>query len=897
MKIHVSTYWWGLFFLFGCSGVAWSQSPLNQVIDYSVEEVSIEKALYHLMEVAEVDIAFINNIFPPDKRVSLTVRQQTVGYVLGFLLQDEPVGIELVADQIVIVLKKQPPPSRYTVSGYLTDQTSGEPLIAANIYTNDFTKGTETNQYGFYSLTLPQGRIRLNISYLGYQSKVIPLNLSQDLALNVELVPSLTLDSIVIIAPVREELRQGPRLSTNTFNLEELEQLPALGGESDLIRLAYTMPGVQTGADGFGGLTVRGGNVDQNLILMDGVPIYNSSHLLGIFSVFNSSAVRSAKLIKGGFPARYGGRVSSVLDVRTKEGNLKNYEAEADIGLTSGKFSLEGPIVKEKSSFFITARRSFIDFFSKPISRRLRAADGANGVLGYYFYDFNAKLNTQLSSRDRLFFSLYNGSDNYSNQIQFNQVFGDSTLIDDIQTRVHWGNTIASLRWNHQFSNKLFANTILTYSRFFYESEDLVERLLLFNFQPASSEFTYLTYKSNNRDLAAKIDLDYVPTPDHYIRFGASYTGHKFQPGAVRFDEMVQRDSINDENISGLLNKNPLYSNELELYVEDEWQVADWLWVNLGMRALVYHVLDYTQLYWQPRIQASVQVLPRLQLFGSAGRAVQPLHLLSNSGVGFPRDLWVSATPRIAPVESWQFVVGTHYRLDKQTEITLEGYYKKLDNLITFQEGSLIQIDGLNWQNKVATGQGWSYGGEFQLRRVAGKMTGWFSYTLAFADRQFEEVNLGIRYPFKFDRRHNFQLQTAYAINEKWTASLGWTFSTGAATTLPLYKYLDNQLNLLYSNLPPQFPFVLEAIDFGRRNDVRLPNYHRMDVQFNYRIRRDWGVQTLSFGFYNVYNRLNPFNYILADRPNEAGDIVPQYLQISLVPILPFLRYRLELDF
>ena len=882
------------FLLFTLSIVA--QSPLEKVIDFSVYDLPLDKTLNYLMEVADVDIAFSHTVLSVDRRITVRIEQQTVGYVLGYLLRGEPVGVELVGEQILLIPKAPEPERRFTVSGYLSDASSGEPLIGANVYSKELNKGTTTNPYGFYSLTLPVGSWQLSVSYLGYQLQEPQFNLSADLELDLELEPSLTLDSIVITARPFLETNQSTPLGTNIFIPEEMEVLPTLGGEADVIRLAYTMPGVQTGADGYGGLSVRGGNVDQNLILLDGVPVYNPSHLLGIYSVFNGSAIRSAKLIKGGFSARYGGRVSSVLDVRTKEGNNKAYEVEGDIGLTSGKFSVEGPIVKEKSSFFVSARRSFIDLYSRPVSRRLRELNGSNGELGYYFYDVNAKFNAKIGKKDHIYFSVYNGGDNYSNQIQYNQVLGDTTVVDDYRQLNHWGNSIASLRWNHQFGSKVFSNATLTYSRFSYDSEDLIERVFFNNFQPVSEEYIYFTYKSNNRDIAGKIDFDYVPTLDHYIRFGVSFIQHRFQPGAVQFDETVQqKDSLDAETINVLLNKNPLYSNEFDFYVEDEWKPTSWMTLNAGIRTTLLHVNDLTRFYAQPRLRLSVRPFTRLELNAALDRSIQSLHLLSASGIGLPRDLWVSATQRIAPIEAWQYSGGLRYFLDEKTEVSVEGYYKTLDNLITFQEGSLAEIDGVNWQNKVVVGEGWSYGGEFLLRRHTGKTTGWFSYTYSFAERQFEEVNLGFRYPFKLDRRHNTNLMIAHAFNERWTASFSWTYASGAATTVPVSKYVYNQLNLLYSDFPPQFPFVVAAFDNGRRNDIRLPDYHRMDVQVNWQIPRTWGNQTLSFGIYNVYNRLNPFNYILADRLNDAGEVVPQYLQISLVPILPSVRYRVQI--
>jgi hypothetical protein len=870
-------------------------SILERRIDFQVSKVSLEAALYQLMEEADINISFSNRLLPADQRFSYQFQQITIGDILAQMLSPHGLAIEQVGNQLVIVRAAPPPEVRYTISGYLRDRISGEPLIGANIYDPSSGKGTTTNPYGFYSLTIPSGDFELVYSYLGYQSVVKAIRLQADRELMVELEPSLTLEEIVITAPTDQEIFDTEGLGSTTFNLEEVSQFPALGGESDLLRLSYLLPGVQTGADGFGGLSVRGGNVDQNLILMDGVPVYNSTHLLGIFSVFNTSAVRSTRFYRGVFPARYGGRASSVLDVRTKEGNRKHWQAEGDLGLLSGKVSLEGPLKEGRSSFFISGRRSLIDLYSRPLSRNVRSENGIEGELGYFFYDLNTKVNWKINDRHRIFASLYNGGDNYTDQATVSQWVGEDSLqVDDVQQVVGWGNTIGSLRWNWLMSPRLFVNSTLTYSRFFYGSQDLLESQLVEGNNLINRDYLFYQYNSNNRDWAFAIDFDYLPNPDHYIRFGLNSISHKFQPGAVVFDETVQLDTLSPESVQVLLEKTALYSAELEGYVEDEFSLGDQWQGNLGVRGSLFYAQDRFRFYLQPRLRLDWNFATNMQFGLGAGRHVQPLHLLSNSGIGLPRDLWVSATSRIDPIDTWIFTLGWSWEYRTANRLEIEGYYKNMQHLLTFQEGSLLGIDATNWQNKVAVGRGWSYGVELMSQNRWGAWSGWLSYSLNFARRQFEEVNLGETFPFKFDRRHNVHLVLGRKLGRNWNVSGTWTYGTGVATTLPRSAFEYNQLNLLYANFPPQFPFVETAFDNGRRNDIRLPAYHRLDIQVAYSMRKDWGKQTLTFGVYNMYNRINPLYYFIADRPDENGQLQTQLLQTSLLPVLPSIRYRVE---
>ncbi|MCB9283991.1 MAG: TonB-dependent receptor [Lewinellaceae bacterium] len=881
-------------FLF-CSIHLLAQPAADRLYDFELNGETLEQALYELTELTGIPIAFSNSALPKREGLFYSFHQKRIEEILETLLINTGFRNKWMGGQILIVPIPLSELRRFSVSGYIRDAISGEPMIGANVFSPELGKGTTTNAYGYYSLTLLEGPVEVVFSYLGYEMRVLPLELYSNQVFNLNLRPAVTLEEVLVTAPSYVTSMEGPPPGMQRFRSEDMESLPSLNGEPDVLRFSYLQPGVQTGADGFGGLSVRGGDVDQNLVLLDGVPVYNASHLLGIFSIFNNSAVRSTTLIRGIFPARYGGRVSSVLDVRTKEGNNKQWEGEADIGIASGKLSIEGPLVNEKSSIFIGVRRSFLDFYSRPITRKVLKKRDEEGELGYNFYDLNAKINCKLGNRDHLYGSFYTGGDHYDNFQEERTVLGDSTTIDRGEQGVEWGNAIGSLRWNHLFSDKLFSNTILTYSRFFYTSQDSYEEKLLEQDLLQNREYFFIRYNSNNRDIALTTDFDFRPNPDHTIRFGANAVFHRFKPGGISFDETASPDTLTEEHIQFLLERTAQLAGEYDCYVEDEFQLNEKSGGNLGIRTTLLQVDGKLQFHPQPRAQFYFHPLRNLRASIGVGRVVQPLHLLTNSGIGLPRDLWVSSTSRIRPISCWQFSGSLYWEGKSGWEASLEGFYKRMGHLVTFQEGLLSSIDATNWQNKVAVGKGWSYGAEWLVKRNLRKFSGWAAYTLSFTRRQFDEVNLGEPFPFRFDRRHNLHLAGALSLGRRWQVSLVWTYGSGIATTLPRSSYQFNLFNLLYSDVPPQFPFILDVSNFGKKNDVRLPSYHRLDLEVKFTLDKKRFQHQFTLGAYNVYNRYNPLYYTLSERVDgDTGEIGPKYIKVALMPALPSVRYCLR---
>ena len=787
---------------------------------------------------------------------------------------------------LLLLIVNQLLAQHYTVSGYVQDKESKEQLIGALIV--DLTNQryyTYTNEYGFFSLTLPRGKHVLYFSYPGYVSQKIDLDLTSNQTLNVQLATSVEIQAISVVA---ERQVQSAQMSKININVGNVSRLPMLMGEGDVLKVVQLMPGVQQGVEGTSGFMVRGGAPDQNLILLDGVPVYNVSHLFGFFSVFTPEAIKSVNIIKGGFPARYGGRLSSVLDIRMKEGNMEHFHAQASIGLISSKIFVEGPIKKDTASFVIAARRTYIDILAKPIINYLNNhKQNKESVItgGYYFYDVNGKVNTKIGSRDRLYLSIYGGKDKAF--IQFDRNHPDYKFYT--RWTLDWGNMISSMRWNHKFNNKLFANATLTYSRFLFRSGI---KMQIEDYRPVDTAKSVwdLNYTSGIYDLGAHLDFDYLPVAAHKIKIGAQFVFHTFDPG------------ISAVNITGLevtldttYGNNKLYGREGFVYVEDDINAASWLKMNLGFHTSAFSIRDTVFFSPEPRLSASVIILPTWSVKFAYSRMQQYIHLLSTTNMGLPMDLWLPATDLVVPEKSEQFAIGSAWKIAK-INFTLEGFYKRMNDLVEMKEGESIFGDresgkttGEVWEQKVVQGHGWSYGLEFFARKDIGRLAGWFAYTLSWSWRQFDSLNFGRKFPYRYDRRHDMKLVAMYHVNNKWNLSATWIYNTGIAITVPLEQYISVRHTLYAPTLYDPRYFSHNTIQyFQYRNNYRLPPYHRLDIGATFTTEKKGRKRVLSFGIYNVYNRKNPF-FVQFDYYTNP----PTLYQYSIFQIMPFISYKI----
>jgi hypothetical protein len=616
------------------------------------------------------------------------------------------------------------------------------------------------------------------------------------------------------------------------------------------------LPGIQAGSEGSSGLYVRGGGPDQNLILLDGVPVYNASHLFGFFSVFNADAIKNVEVIKGGFPAHYGGRLSSVIDISMKDGDKSQVHGEGGIGLIASRLTLEGPIQKGKSSFMISGRRTYIDILAKPLM------NDEDGDVGYYFYDLNGKVNFKLGNKDHIYFSGYFGNDKfYANQD--NDDFG---YTNESRTGLRWGNITAVGRWNHEFAPKLFGNLTTYYSRYQFLISS-TENSTSFG----SNEQFLLKYSSGIDDIAVKYDFDYLPGANHFIKTGISYVSHTYTPGALQ-----TKIAASYENFDTTLGNAKTFAGEIEAYAEDDIRISSKLKANLGVHWTGFTVRNTFMNAIQPRASLRYLINDNLSAKASYVQMNQFIHLLTNSSIGLPTDLWVPVTDKVPVQTSHQVAGGLAYTHNTGIEVSVEGYYKLMDNVIEYKEGASFFNTVTNWEDKIETGTGKSYGAELFLQKKKGRFTGMLGYTLSWTTRQFDNLNNGEEYPYRYDRRHDIKIAGVYSLTPKIELSADWVYGTGNAITMPIgiaqgYNY--------------------GAIEvYGKRNDYRMGAYHRGDVSIKFKkVKKRW-ERAWILSAYNVYNRYNPF-YIRRDI-NVFG--YPTFTQISLFPVIPSISYQFK---
>ncbi len=779
---------------------------------------------------------------------------------------------------------------KITISGYIEEELTGEKLIGGTVYDLNSQKGTITNDYGFYSLTLAKDSVKLRISFSGFETQIISEFYQNDISLNFKLKDVL-LNEVEIIGNNEEQVHLRSEMSTIDLSMSKVKTLPALLGENDIMKTIQLLPGVQSGSEGTSGVYVRGGGPDQNLILLDGVPVYNASHLFGFFSVFNADAIHSTKLIKGGFPARYGGRLSSVIDIKMKEGNMKELHGEGSIGLISSKLTLEGPIKKDKTSFIISARRTYIDILAQPFIKMAQNNKGDNpnssstNSGGYYFYDVNGKINHKFSDKDRLYFSHYMGRDRaYLNATdQWNT---DSTSnASSAEAQLRWGNIISSLRWNHMISNKMFMNTTVRYSKYDFLVGSSANETATQNNIETTQNISF-AYTSGIEDWSGKIDFDYMPNPNHFIRFGLGDIYHTFTPGVNQFTLETSGSNSLDTTFGSQLH----YAHELSAYVEDEFKIGSRIKGNIGLHLSSFLVGNTNYNSLQPRFSARYLLDDKSSLKASYASMTQFLHLLTNSGIGLPTDLWLPATSQVAPQFSKQIALGYARTFFKKYELSVEGYYKTMDNLIEYKDGASFFNTQLDWQSKIQAGRGWAYGGELLIEKKIGKATGWIGYTLSWSNRQFDSINFGEPFPYRYDRRHDIGVAFTYEFNDHVNMGIVWVYGTGNAVTLGQERYLSlDEVQMSLNN--GSFDSYSQGIEhISSRNNYRMAAYHRLDLSVNFTKQKKWGERTWSFGVYNVYNRQNPF-YLEFTNDNNGN---PQLSQYSLFPIIPSFNYSFK---
>lgn len=764
---------------------------------------------------------------------------------------------------------------KVTISGYITDASSGETLIGATAYIQELGNGAVSNEYGFYSLSVPPGEYTLEYSYIGFDNVIKAISLRENEKFDIEMgAVANEIAEVVVTAQEEDNNVSEVNMSVNKLDINTIKSMPTLLGEVEIIRSIQLLPGVNSVGEGATGFNVRGGSIDQNLVLLDEAPVYNSSHLFGFFSVFNPDAVKDVKLHKGGIPSRYGGRLSSILDVRMKEGNNKQFEMNGGVGLIFSRLSLETPIVKNKSSLIVAARRSYIDILAKPFLNDDLSDSGLN------FYDLTLKTNYDINDKNRIFLSGYFGRDNFS--------FGQ-------QAGFNWGNQTGTFRWNHLFSDRLFSNLTFFYSNYDYKLSFGNDSQNKFNWDAAIQNFS------------VKPEFTFFLSPGNIIRFGGQSIYYNFQTGrAVGVTE-------GEESDYSLPKK---YALENGVYIEHEVDINDKLKANYGLRYSSFTNLGEGKVYefqevklgqrkiptsstsydeWdniityhnlEPRASLQYQLGNNNSVKASYNRTAQYIHLVSNTTAATPVDVWTPSTPNIKPSMADQVALGYFHNLNNNTyELSTEVYYKKMDHLIDYIDGADLLLNEFI-EGDLLEGEGRAYGLEFMAKKTKGKYSGWLSYTLARTERRTPGISNGEWYASRFDQTHNLSLTGFYQINDRWEASANFAFNTGTPTTFPTSRYYQQGI-------------VVPHNSNESRNNVRIPNYHRLDLSLTRKGKVKEGKRWTGdwvFSVYNVYARKNAFSIFFNQNENRlpaGAPVSTNAYRLSVIGnIIPSVSYN-----
>lgn len=829
----------------------------------TVKSGSVKTMLEALDDQPEIILVYSSSGIDGERQVVLTGREKTVKEFLESVLKGQLV--KPIEREGKIYLVAQPPRQRKTVRGFITDEKSGEKLPGASILILNSQSGTTSNQYGFYSLSLYPDTLRLLVSYAGYKPKMAELDLSEDRELQVALEPNEELKEVVVLS--RNAQVQKPGISMGEkLPVSTIQSLPAMMGETDLMKAMQLLPGVQFGAEGSSGLLIRGGTADQTLITLDGVPVYNASHLFGFLSIFNADAVQAVTLLKGGFPASYGGRLSGILDVRMKEGDKQQWHGEGSINLLNSKLTLEGPLKKGKSSLLVSARRSYL---IDAVSALVNLLDN-NITSGFYFKawfgDLNLKANFKLSEKDHLYLSSYLGNDFFENTEEYFAT--DNKPGAKTMNGFKWGNITGMARWNHVFNKKLFGNLTFNYSKYAFAITNRRETL-----DPGNYSLFDLKYTSSIRDCAVKMDLDYLPHPNHFIKAGVSYASHYFKPGLAR-----TKNTDTSANLVFRAENRSYDGSEIDLYAEDDIRLTSRLKLNAGIHLAGFLLEGRFFTSAQPRLFMQYSLPASWSLRFSYAKMNQYVHLLTNSAIGLPTDLWVPSTRKVPPSGASHFVAGISKQHKKKWEWGMELYYKTLRNVIEYAEGASFGDAVTDWQTRVTSGKGWGYGAEWSMQKKQGKLTGMASYTYAHAWRKFESLNGGKRFPFKYDRRHSIKMALVFKPSKRFELSADWVFNSGSAISLPVATFYD-----IYQQ---------QVVDiYEGRNNFRLGDYHRLDLSLKFSKQKKHYLRAWVVSVYNLYNRKNPF-YV--DRFFNTNLSKWSYSQFTLFPVLPSLTWQFK---
>jgi len=834
---------------------------LQQEISIYFQDLPLIDALTLLAEKGQFHLNYSVDVVPSELLVSGQYTNIAISTILGELLANTGVGFIVMGDNQVVLVSSEylEKIKKYTISGFITDAETGEALIGTNVSVVDLKAGCTSNVYGFYSLTVPAGNYTINYGYIGYQPKDLELSLHQNIRQNIELQSSPFLgDTVVVSASPEEHTLRTTEIGTFTLIPKEQSHIPVFLGERDIFRSIQLLPGVTQIREADCGFYVRGGSSDQNLVLLDEAPVYNAVHLLGSFSVFNSDVIREVKLIKGSAPAKYGGKLSSVLDIQMREGSSKQFGGKAGIGTVFSRLTLEGPLLKDRASFLVSGRRTYADIFTK------FSSDESVRNSQMYFYDFNLKANYRHTEKDRIYLSGYFGRD-------FLNIEEETDA-----TSILWENKTGTLRWNHLFNEKLFSNSSLIFSRFRYGVGNV-------------HEYETVDLNSLVNDLTLKVDFEYFNNPGSAIYFGVQFINHHYEPsrwlinGSEYFDIRIGERK----------------AKEWGGYVSHEHQINIKLKLNYGVRGWMFLVSGQPDLFeiermddiphefygltrhteeqkmhsgFEPRFSANYLLNSTTSIKAGYARNYQNVHMLSNATSGTPLNVWHPSSSTIKPQRADQVSLGLYQNpAGTPLEMSYEIFYKDMRNQLEYKDGADVLLGSL-FESELTTGRGWAYGIELLVKKRAGRLSGWIGYTWSRSQRKFAEINEGNTFPASNDKIHDVAIVGIYQMGSHLTLSANWIYQTGAPVTIQYGKYVvDNR--------------VVDA--YTARNAYRMPAYHRLDIGFTYLIGKR---SELNFTLYNAYGRKNAYAIIFEE--NEDNPQILRPVRLSLFSFIPSLSYQ-----
>lgn len=880
-----------LLFLSFMEGKAAEES--NLVVTVDVKQKNLSDILTEVARQTGINFIYDSSIIA-GIRLDFKAYQEPLLQCMKRLIKDIPITYYLSGNNIILKRANE----KVTISGFIRDKNTLEYLVGASVYDHYSRRGTTTNENGFFSLTLSSKVVELEISYVGYRVfKQTFIELNKDTVMRVSLIADRQLEEVVIVGTQSsKELISGTQMGTLSMTQKSIKNIPTIFGEADVVKALQTQPGVMAGVEGFSGMYVRGGNGDDNLYLIDGVPVYQVSHLGGLFSAFNAEAVEKVDFFKSAFPARYGGRLSSVVDIRTKDGNMKEFHGSAMLGLISGNLNLSGPIIKDRTSFNISLRRSWLDVLSAPaiaIYNKVREKEGEKMIGRYAFTDLNFKVNHFFSEKSRAYVSLYLGQDFLKGgNAEFSKGDGMSYENKDIG-RLRWGNVVTSAGWSYIINNKIYIHNQFSYSRYRSSLKRTINEI---SGEKGSVDYSESLSESSSingiEDLGVRSSWDYLPLPEHHVRFGTSYFYHRFKP------EYVREKRVGDIEKTNPVNRNEtLLAHEFDLYIEDDWSLGRATRLNAGLRLGLFNVQKKSFVSLDPRLSARFLLYPDFSFKLSYARMNQYVHQINESYISLPTDLWLPVSRDFKPLTSDQISAGFYYNLRDLYSFSVEGYYKWMNHILDYKDGYNFLPSFIGWEEKLVSGKGWAYGLDLIVRKNEGNITGWIGYGLMWADRQISGVNGGIRFPAKYDNRHKLNIVINWKINKKIELTGSWVYMTGNRITLALENYQDLKNSGIINEKIPNLPSYWERVGidyYANRNNFRLPAYHRLDLGINiYSPKKRGRMGIWNISIYNVYSYMSPiairkwyqlggYNYSKA---------YCSFQTLGLLPVIPSFSY------